>query len=52
MARKRTGHAPARNEARSNAAVELRRSNAAVPIPSGTIYRRRPKHRADIDSPL
>lgn len=45
MARKQKGAAPARNEAQYRAAVELRRSNAAVPIPSGKRYRRRAKHR-------
>lgn len=24
---------------------ELRRSNATVPIPSGTVYKRKPKHK-------
>lgn len=32
------------NSAMHDAMVEIRRSNATVPIPSGTTYRRRPKH--------
>lgn len=35
---------PARNEDRHRAAIELRRGNRTVPIPSGKRYRRRPKH--------
>lgn len=42
--RKRTGPAPTRNLAQYRATVELRRSNAAVAIPSGKLYRRRLKH--------
>lgn len=37
-----------RNLARYRAAAELRRSNAAAPIPSGKRYRRNPKHRDTI----
>lgn len=37
--------AKTRNEGQYRAVLELRRSNAATPIPSGTRYRRRPKHR-------
>lgn len=36
---------PIRDEASYRAALQLRRSNAAVPIPSGKLYRRVPKHR-------
>lgn len=35
---------PTRNLAHYQATVERRRSNAAVPVPSGKRYRRRPKH--------
>lgn len=35
-----------RNEAQFRAAIERRRSNATVPAPPATRYRRRPKHRA------
>ena len=42
-----TNRAPIRNEPAYRAAIELRRSNAATPIPSGKTYQRHFKHRGN-----
>lgn len=40
---------PQRQKAKTVRIQELRRSNAAQPIPSGTDYKRKPKHGLDYD---